>query len=196
MAAQILSGKGYRDVYNLSGGIKAWDKEVAVGPVDQGLELFSGEESVETALSVAYGLEMGLEDFYTSMIPRVGNGEVKGLFKKLADIERLHQERIFKAYLHASGQSISRDEFVAGHVTPALEGGLTSEDYVQMFRPDFESVVDVVSLAMSIEAQAMDLYQRAAGNSSDEQTRQALVEIADEERIHLTRLGRLMDDVA
>ena len=157
------------------------------------MALFSGEETVETALAVAYGLEMGLYDFYTSMIPRVRSSPVKDLFGKLAEIEVLHQERIFKAYIYASGQSISRDEFMERRVTPTLEGGLTSEDYVNRFKPDFESVVDVLSLAMSIEAQAMDLYQRAAGNSTNEQTRQALMLIADEERVHLTRLGELMD---
>jgi len=42
IAAQVLAAKGFREVMNLSGGIKAWNSQKAVGPEDQGLSLFSG----------------------------------------------------------------------------------------------------------------------------------------------------------
>jgi len=42
VAAQVLSAKGFREVFNLTGGIKAWSSGKAVGPQDMGLGLFSG----------------------------------------------------------------------------------------------------------------------------------------------------------
>ena len=39
-AARILAGQGYKTVYNLAGGFKAWNGEAAVGPETFGLELF------------------------------------------------------------------------------------------------------------------------------------------------------------
>ena len=63
-----------------------------------------------------------------------------------------------------------------------------------MFQPDWESPVDIISLAMSIEAQALDLYARAAARSDDPRSRKALKKIAEEERVHLEQLGELMDD--
>jgi len=46
---------------------------------------------------------------------------------------------------------------------------------------------------MSIEAQALDLYTRAANRSTDEHSRETLKKIAEEERTHLEQLAKLMD---
>ena len=40
----MLAGKGFSRVYNLSGGIKAWEKATAIGPEDLGMEFFTGKE--------------------------------------------------------------------------------------------------------------------------------------------------------
>ena len=60
VAAQMLAGKGFEEVYNMSGGIKAWLSGKAVGREEVGLALFSGKESIEETLQVAYSLEAGL----------------------------------------------------------------------------------------------------------------------------------------
>ena len=51
----------------------------------------------------------------------------------------------------------------------------------------------VLDLAMMLEAQALDLYLRFAGKSSDERTQKVLFSIADEEKAHLGSLGDLID---
>ena len=56
----MLSGKGFDDVINVAGGIKAWDSHFAVGPEEMGLELLTGKESIEETLVAAYSLEAGL----------------------------------------------------------------------------------------------------------------------------------------
>lgn len=194
MAAQMLSGKGFKDIINVAGGIKAWDGLVAVGPEEMGLELLTGAESIEETLVAAYSLEAGLRDFYLSMIEKVRQADVKDLFQKLSEIEILHQERIFNEYLRFSGKQVSREAFETDLLVEAVEGGLTTEEYVRMFHPDWDSAVDVISLAMSIEAQALDLYSRASGRSEDPRSRDALKKIAEEERVHLEQLGKLMDE--
>jgi rhodanese-related sulfurtransferase/rubrerythrin len=195
VAAQMLTGIGFKEVYNLSGGFKAWKSKAAFGPEDQGLELFTGTESLVEALVVSYSLETGLRDFYLSMIPKVKNDVVRDLFQKLSEIEVKHQKRIFNEYLKISGKSETREEFEKTIVSQAVEGGLTTEEYINLFQPDWESVIDIIELAMSIEAQALDLYQRASERSRDPQTRQALTQIADEERTHLAQLGNLIEEV-
>jgi hypothetical protein len=50
----MLSGKGFDDVINVAGGIKAWGGQVAVGPEEMGLELLTGKESIEETLVAAY----------------------------------------------------------------------------------------------------------------------------------------------
>jgi rhodanese-related sulfurtransferase/rubrerythrin len=193
VAAQMLSGKGFDQVYNLNGGFKAWKGKSAYGGQERGLNLFSGKESPEEALVVAYSLEAGLEDFYLKAIPKVNYAEAKSLFEKLAKIEVKHQERIFDQYLILTGKSVSKKDFEKNILKGVVEGGLTTEEYTAMFNPDWNLMTDIVDLAMSIEAQAYDLYMRAAERTSESGAKEALLKIADEERSHMTQLGKLLE---
>jgi len=189
----MLSGKGFKDVYNLGGGIKAWNNEIAVGPQDLGLHLFSGKESAEETIIVGFGLEQGLREFYLDMANRISSAEAKTLFTKLADIEILHQKHLFKLYQDITQTTVSMEDFATGTVQPALEGGLSTEEYLNLYKPNLESEQDILSMALAIEAQAMDLYQRAAANDPDERSRKVLQQIANEERAHMARLANYID---
>ena len=191
----MLSGKGFSQIYNLAGGIKSWNSQTAFGAEELGLAFFEGAETPQTNLTVAYSLEQGLRDFYLSMIPEIKNDDAKNLFQKLADIEINHQDRIFEEYLKVAQESVTREVFEKNIVAQAAEGGLTTQEYLDLFKPDLESVVEIVDLAMSIEAQALDLYQRAADKVDDQQSSQVLMQIAEEERVHLNQLGKLMEQL-
>ncbi len=195
VAAQMLAGKGFDDVYNLSGGFKGWKSEAAFGKEELGLELFTGNESPAETLVVAYSLEQGLGDFYQSMIPKVKNDDVKNLFQMLFEIEIKHKDRIFAEYVRISGESETREEFEKQTVGKAVEGGLTTQEYTNYFKPDWESAKDIIELAMSIEAQALDLYMRVADRIDNQQSKKTLVQISIEEQMHLKQLGKLMESV-
>jgi rubrerythrin len=189
----MLAGKGFNQVINVSGGIKAWDDPLAFGSEELGLDLLTGDESIEETLIIAYALEAGLQDFYVTMIDKVAADEVKSLFRKLSDIEVIHQNRILEEYVQITGKEIDRGTFELEQVEQAVEGGLTTDEYIGLFKPDLNVLSDIVDLAMSIEAQAMDLYTRAANRSTDERSRGTLNKIAEEERVHLEQLAKLMD---
>lgn len=193
VAAQMLSGKGFKKIYNLAGGMKAWNGETAFGSEELGLELFSGHESIEQTLIIAYSLEQGLREFYLTMIGKVRNPEAGSLFKRLADIELLHQNQIFAEYRKVTTPALSQEEFESAIVSRAVEGGLTTEEYVNIFRPDWESPSDIVALAISIEGQALDLYLRAAARTLEQASHHFLTQIASEEKAHLKALGELME---
>ncbi len=189
----MLSGKGFKKIYNLSGGIKAWGKEVAMGPEDVGLHLFAPATSGEEAIIVGFGLEMGLRDFYLAMQKRVRREETKTLFGKLASIEILHQEQLVQLYGELTGRKFSVADFAAKIAEPAMEGGLTTEEYLQLYKTDLDSESEVLSLALAIEAQALDLYLRAAEQNTDAGSEQVLRRIAAEERSHIARLSNYID---
>jgi sulfur-carrier protein adenylyltransferase/sulfurtransferase len=187
-----LAGKGFSQIYNLSGGIQAWQSQVAVGDQTEGLALFSGDESVTAVLMVAYGLEAGLRDFYLSMASRDFDPAVQKLFGDLAEIEVKHQGRLLDTYAQMTGQPANRADFETA-VDDHLEGGLSTEDFLARFTSDIDRPVDVISMAMAIEAQALDLYQRAGDNSTHTESSSAFERIANEEKAHLKRLGELME---
>jgi rhodanese-related sulfurtransferase/rubrerythrin len=195
LAAQMLSGKGFSEILNLTGGFKAWNGETALGPLDQGLELFDGSETLEEVLKVAYSLEMGLREFYLSMQDKVDGDELKGLFARLADIEIHHEQRVLDEYNQVTGSSLTREAFEPQVETRAMEGGLTTEEFTELFQPDWSSSQDILGMAMSIEAQAMDLYIRAADKCTGA-SRDSLLRIADEEKTHLRLLGEMADKLA
>ncbi len=151
----MLAGQGFTEVINMSGGIKAWENNIAYGSEDTGISLFSGKESLEEVLLVAYSLEAGLQEFYTVMPDRVEQAEVKELFGKLRGIEEKHQVRIFNEYKKITQGDKTREEFERIATAQAMEGGLTTEEYLQLYPADFNLLGDVVSLAMGIEAQAL-----------------------------------------
>jgi rubrerythrin len=76
-----------------------------------------------------------------------------------------------------------------------MEGGLTTQDYLGLYQPDLEVPEEVVSLAMAIEAQALDLYQRAADRAGTAENKNVLMQIANEERAHLEQLGSLFGNL-
>lgn len=193
VAAQMLSGKGFSEVYNVSGGIKAWKDKVAVGPQTQGLDLFSGGEQPGDILKTAYSLEQGLREFYLDMAGQARNDTVRDMFEKLSDIEVKHQFSIYNAYNELQETEVSKKDFEAMVGQAAMEGGMTTDQYLKLWGADLSSEIDVISLAMSIEAQALDLYQRVGAVVDNPESKAIIDKIANEEKTHLASLGDLMD---
>ncbi|MFW5838232.1 MAG: rhodanese-like domain-containing protein [Desulfovibrionaceae bacterium] len=194
VAAQIMAGKGFGRVLNLSGGFKAWNGEAAYGPVDQGLHLFGESLDLRDSLLTAFGLEQGLQEMYLLLADRASADKAKDLFRKLADIEQKHKARLLEEYRRRVAEDAQMPDMETRARDQAAEGGLTTEQYMQRFQPDLDDLENVLSMAMSIEAQAMDLYERAARRMEDEKARQALIRLGQEEKEHLQRLGELMDE--
>jgi rubrerythrin len=195
VAAQMLAGRGFKEVYNVSGGIKAWKSNTAVGPQTQGMHLFKGDESAGAFLVTAYSLEQGLQRFYRDMADKAQNGAVTDLFQKLAAIEEKHMDQVFERYRDLVDSAVSRQGFEDKITASALEGGMTVDQYLSLFDPDLSRPDEVISMAMSIEAQALDLYQRVADKMTAPEARTVVLEIAREENHHLARLGELMDSL-
>jgi len=76
-----------------------------------------------------------------------------------------------------------------------MEGGLTTQEYLRLYQPDLEVAAEVISLAMAIEAQALDLYQRAADRAQTDESKKVLMQIANEERAHIEQLASLFENL-
>ena len=191
----MLSGKGFKKIFNVSGGIKAWQAETAIGPQDLGLDLFTGNEKPLDVLKIAYSLEQGLREFYLEMEKQAETQKVKDLFAKLSEIEIKHQMSIYIAYNDISSKEVNKDQFEKMVEIKALEGGLSTREYLELFGSDLSSEFQVIALAMSIEAQALDLYQRLSSKVTNTKSRDIINKIAGEEKAHLASLGKLMDSL-
>jgi len=195
VAAQQLTGNGFTNVINLSGGIKAWTGQKAFDGEDHGMELFINLSNPVEVLRIAYSMEEGLQDFYVTMAPEAKSPKVRDIFNQLAAIEDLHKDRLFSEYSRITG-SHDRGDFEADLQKQLLEGGFTTKEYLQRFGADLECIDEVISMAMSIEGQALDLYSRSAQHTKNHENREILEKIAEEEKKHLEKLGELMDSIS
>ena len=192
VAAQLLSGKGFKEVYNLSGGIKAFKGRKAAGPQELSLDLIRGDETPAEMLRLAYGMEMALQIFYREREGEAPDQEVAALFRKLAGVEELHQQRLLAALQPLTPGGLERAGLEASLKPDLLEGGFKVKDFLRQNAPFFQAVPQVVELAMMLETQALDLYLRFALRCAAAETKEVLYRIGEEEKAHLASLARLL----
>jgi rubrerythrin len=160
------------------------------------MHVFSGEETLEDILVLAYSLEQGLQDFYRLMAERAKEEKARELFELLAGIEDKHKDRIFEEYSSSASSPLDREKFENQLVAEFMEGGMTTEEYFTHFQMDMDSRPDILDMAMTIEAQALDLYRRAADRFQDKEITPFFLRLSDEEKEHLRRLGQFMEEIA
>ena len=190
-AAQLLDGQGFDKVYNLKGGMSAWDGAAAEGPPDLGLIAFSGAQAPPDLTKRAYAMEQGLQQYYQAMADRTDDRDAAGLFKQLAGYEDIHMDRIFDLYQSLTDRPIDREAFDKETQSPYMEGGMDADEFLAA-QPNPDSITDALDLAQSIEVQALDLYLRFARQLTEKEGRAVVFSLAEDEKAHLARLAELM----
>ncbi len=109
VGAQLLSGQGFKEVYNLAGGIKAFQGQKARGPQELNLDLIRGDESPTEVVILAYTLEKGLQSFYEAAAVQAADADLAALCRQLAHFEELHEEKLAGLYrqMEPSGQDLA-----------------------------------------------------------------------------------------
>jgi sulfur-carrier protein adenylyltransferase/sulfurtransferase len=158
-----------------------------------GMSFMRGDETIEEIIVLAYGMEEGLRSFYTVVSERADDPDVADLAARLSKIEDRHKERLFSLYLNMHSSIASREAFESDIVAGIMEGGFTTEEFLEQNREAMTTAPDLLNIAMMLEAQALDLYMRYSEKIEDEPGKSILYDLAEEEKGHLTSLGRLMD---
>jgi len=158
-----------------------------------GMPFLRGDETTQEIIVLAYGMEEGLRGFYTAVSERTDDPDVAGLADKLSEIEERHKERLFALYVSMHSTIALRETFESDIVTGIMESGFTTEEFMDHNRDAMTTVPDLLSIAMMLETQALDLYMRYSEKIQDAPGKGVLYDLAEEEKGHLTRLGRLME---
>ncbi|MFA6499693.1 MAG: rhodanese-like domain-containing protein [Desulfurivibrionaceae bacterium] len=190
-AAQLLAGKDFASVYNMAGGIKAWQGHQAKGPEEAGLEFFTGQEDYEDGVSLAYAMEDGLQEFYRLMAGRAKDEEERQLYTRLTGFEDVHKARLLAEYRQTHGPEAMPGKGVAG----VMEGGGRVDDFLVQAEAHLHGRQEILELAMGLETQALDLYSRMAQKSGQQEVRALFLRLADEEKAHLAYLADALDKV-
>ncbi|MFZ5774393.1 MAG: rhodanese-like domain-containing protein [Thermodesulfobacteriota bacterium] len=188
-AAQYLAGMDFASVYNLRGGIKAWQGEQARGPEEAGLLLLSAEAEFEDGLSLAYAMENGLQRFYLLLAERSADETLQSLYRRLSGFEDLHKARLLGEYR----QEYGRDSQLAAEPAEVMEGGHELGVLLAQAEAGVKDRRDVLELAMALETQALDLYSRLARRAGRQDLADFFLRLADEENQHLAFLAAELD---
>ncbi|MBW1734181.1 MAG: ferritin family protein [Deltaproteobacteria bacterium] len=175
--------------------MRAWKGLTAEGPVQMGRVTLKGDEAPFDVIAFAYNMEQALGEFYTSAARMMENREALDLLTRLAGMEDGHKKRLFDLYrsLDISGKAAGVLE--AGSAGETMEGGFSAAEFLQENRSLMGNTADILSLAMMLETQALDLYLRYSHGAEDDESRRVLLRIAEDEKAHLRALGHMMEAV-
>ena len=171
----------------------AWNGHKVTGPAEMGMAPLRGDETPQEIIVLAYGMETGLGGLYATVAERIDDAEVVSVLNKLKGIEERHKEKLFKLYVSLSKGTIEKETFEASIIPEMMEGGFTTEEFIEENQPAMKGVTGVLDVAMMLETQAFDLYSRYSQKTDDENTKNVLYGIAEEEKAHLSALGDLME---
>ncbi len=195
VAAQMLVGKGFKNVYNLSGGIHAWNGLEAEGPVELNMDLIKGDETPAQIIKLAYSMEESLGTFYRIAKTKTEDKEVIGILDNLGSIEEKHKDYLLD--LLKETEPAAREELTAARPeSQILEGGFRMDTFLKQNERFLAHVSSLLDMAMMLETQALDLYLRFADKADDDRTKNVLFKIGQQEKEHVAALGRYREKYA
>lgn len=194
-AAQLLQGQGFKKVYNLQGGIKAWDGQTAQGPPEGGLEILDPGDTLSRVLICAFSLEKGLASCYQGLAQANDHPELAQLYRRLAGFEDRHMDRLRRAWEELPPRERPEGGLEPPGEAPLMEGGWRVADFLAQHRDLYQSRSEALMMAMGLETQAMDLYMRLAQRLERPPSRELLHDLGEEEKGHLKALGEMLEKV-
>ncbi|MBU0675067.1 MAG: sulfurtransferase [Proteobacteria bacterium] len=187
-ATQFLTGQGFREVFNMTGGIRQWQGRPATGTELQGIELLNPQADFADGLALAYALEDGLQQFYFRLAEVVDNSDCKLLLTRLAGFEDKHKSWLAEEYrsIHKNDQAPPVDEGDGA----VMEGGRSVSQFLARIRPEFIDLQEIFDMAMMFETQALDLYSRLSVKTEIPEVKDLFLRLVEEETTHLSYLER------
>jgi len=195
MAAAFLTAEAEvteKTVYNLEGGIMAWQgKTLSDFPR---VQLFDASETLSQVLMIAMNLEKGAYRFYRQVMERFPKLSIAAVVEKLSKAESAHAEMVYGFWKR--GETDPEPFETVWNRLPGdiIEGGETLEAAIaRLDNPGDNLCLNLIDLSLHIEYSAFDLYRTLAGQSQDEAAGKAFLTIAQAEKRHMHLLTGAID---
>ena len=174
-------------IYNLIGGIRAWDGGIA--EQSPRVQVFDRQAEPASLYMTAMNLEKGAMNFYTTIDMRYGDDAWSDVFGRLAEAEIGHALAVYRFWRSGRTGVDDFDGVFAGLSGNVLEGGMTLAEAVdQAAAPGGNTCVRLIELALHIEYAAFDLYRTMADQAEMPEVREAFLKIAQAEKSHMSIL--------
>jgi sulfur-carrier protein adenylyltransferase/sulfurtransferase len=190
MVEEEIQGVG--DIYNLSGGIMAWNGAVVSNQPN--LQLFDGQTTLEM-FRTAMNLEKGAMRFYTHVSDTYPDPSWSEVFGRLARAETAHAKTVHEAWKRRDAELEPFEQLFEGLDGEVLEGGLALNDAMtQLESAGEQSCLRMLEMALKIEYAAYDLYRTLAHQLSESEGSEVFLSIAQGEKGHMRALIDTIED--
>jgi rhodanese-related sulfurtransferase/rubrerythrin len=185
-ATAMLLQAGFREVWNMTGGILAWNGLTATGEPEAGMSWFETSDDPAETVALAWILERGAQIFYEHMAGKFSGSDAGELFRSLAKAEEHHKaglKTVHESLTGNPGDPVPQEEVEA---RDTMEGGMSIRRALEW--AEHREPLDVLEFAAAMEVNAFDRYQQVARSLVDPISREVLERLALEEKEHLDRL--------
>ncbi len=185
-ATGVLLNAGFKEVWNMSGGILAWQGTFATGVPEAGMWWFQDARNPVDYIALAWILEEGAKLFYSRMADQFASEDTAGLFESLAAAEAHHKDTLRN--LHGTLTGRDQDPLTPEEVAvyDTMEGGVSLTKVLAW--ADGKHASDVLEFAIAMEVNSYDLYLKVGRRLDQPESRTVLRSLAQEEKKHLDRL--------
>jgi rhodanese-related sulfurtransferase/rubrerythrin len=182
------SGTSLQKIYNLGGGIMAWDgKTLSDFP---SVQTFTDFENPADMLVKSMDLEKGAFRFYQYVLQIFADQSFVKTIKSLVDAEEAHARSIYRFWRLITENPQPFDELFANLAGEILEGGENLHDAISKVKGIEENFcLNLLELALEIEFSAYDVYRTMANMSRGDDAKNVFLSIAQMEKDHMQLLA-------
>lgn len=183
-AAAMLEEEGFNGpIYNLTGGMLAWDGgRVADTPQ---IDLFAGQTPIEM-FKTAMNLEKGAQIFYDTVGRENADHPWAQIFAQLAKAELSHARTVYGFWQKAESRSERFESVFDQFSGEVLEGGMSLKRALEKLAATHQNpCMRLIETALQIEYAAFDLYRTLADQLEPQESRQAFIQLAQAEKAHM-----------
>jgi sulfur-carrier protein adenylyltransferase/sulfurtransferase len=182
----VLEGAGFREVYSMEGGIRAWKGLVAEGAPESGMAWFPPSAGPRELIALAWALEDGSRRFYAAQGARFGESREGTLFGELAAAEERHEAALLDL---AGGKAATVS---ASEEAPVMEGGVPLDEALKWAQG--KEAAGVLEFALSAEVNSYDLYLKMRRRVAGKDPGKLFDLLSREEKGHIERLASVLQE--
>ncbi len=191
----MLATAGFKNVFSMAGGIKAWQGLAAAGPPEAGMSFFAMTTGADELITLAWFLEEGSRRFYSAVAQMQTVPEAVGLFNSLVKSEERHKETLKSLYREIVGREpgpdFSRRLPLAVGAEDRMEGNVTVNDALAW--ANGKDIQDLLELSMALETYSYDLYIKMSRAVTAGNVKNVFAQLVAEEHKHLARMAEFLD---
>jgi len=178
-----------RVIYNLVGGVMAWDGKML--PDFPKVEVFDKSKGLSELLFMSMDLEKGAYRFYRYVLNRFGTEQFAKTMEHLVQAETAHARTIYRFWRESVPQPEPFESLFSELKGEVLEGGESLNDVLKRVESIKENVcLNLLEMALDIEYSAYDLYRTMAEQTESAEAESVFLSIAQAEKAHMQAIAK------